>query len=259
MSKLAHAGASSTTPGRLRQRRRPSRRPPRATPRRAPATTSASASRTQRPRLANRHDRLRPALQRLAQQPQVAALEAAADDRHQSAIEALDRSQRRLDVGRLRVVHEPHAVDLGDELHRVLEAAERLDRGASSPPARRRQSRRPSPPPSRRPPGAGRAGESRRAAPAARSLPRAADRRSSRPRSTVPPRSTLGRARTAASRRAPRLRQLEHRRIVGVDHRPVVRPSWFSKIRALAAAYASTLGCRSRWSGEKFSITAIHG
>ncbi len=34
---------------------------------------------------------------------------------------------------------------------------------------------------------------------------------------------------------------------------------WFSKILALAAPYDSMSGCRSRWSGEKFSITAIHG
>ena len=34
---------------------------------------------------------------------------------------------------------------------------------------------------------------------------------------------------------------------------------WFSKIRALAAAYSSTVAWRSRWSGEKFSSTAIQG
>ena len=34
---------------------------------------------------------------------------------------------------------------------------------------------------------------------------------------------------------------------------------WFSKIRALAAAYSSTVAWRSRWSGEKFSNTAIQG
>ncbi len=35
--------------------------------------------------------------------------------------------------------------------------------------------------------------------------------------------------------------------------------SWFSNTLAFAAPYASTLEWRSRWSGEKFSITAIHG
>ena len=44
------------------------------------------------------------------------------------AIEALDGAPGRLDVRRLGVVHEPHAVDRGDRLQRVLEAGERFDR-----------------------------------------------------------------------------------------------------------------------------------
>ena len=34
---------------------------------------------------------------------------------------------------------------------------------------------------------------------------------------------------------------------------------WLAKMRALAAAYASTVGCRSRWSSAKLSHSAIHG
>ena len=53
-----------------------------------------------------------------------------------------------------------------------------------------------------------------------RRLPRRCARRSSRPR---PPclRRSCRRARTAARRRRAAARQLQHRRIVGVDHRPV--------------------------------------
>ena len=34
---------------------------------------------------------------------------------------------------------------------------------------------------------------------------------------------------------------------------------WFAKMRAFAAAYASTFGCRSRWSSARLSHSAIHG
>ena len=105
MSKLAHAGASSTVPpgGAAPARRGP---PPPSTPprrpracRRAPAGSPGRAS-------PMAIDRRRPPVQRGPQVAQVAALEAAADDRHEPALEALDRPPRRLDVGRLRVVDE---------------------------------------------------------------------------------------------------------------------------------------------------------
>ena len=72
-------------------------------------------------------DRGAPRAQRLAQQRQIAALEAAAHDHHEPAIEALDRPLCRLDVCRLRIVDESDAVDDGHRLERVLEAGERLD------------------------------------------------------------------------------------------------------------------------------------
>ena len=107
-----------------------------------------------------------------------------------------------------------------DQLHRVLEAAERRRPPRSSPPASRRPARRRSPPPSRRRPGAGRAGESASSGtsgvlPSAPALdnPAVLDRRCLR-------RSAVSRANSRfAARAVPR--QLQHRRIVGVDHRPV--------------------------------------
>ena len=60
--------------------------------------------------------------QRLAQVREVPALEPAAEDHDQARREALDGAERRLDVGGLRVVHEPHAAELGHRLERVLEA-----------------------------------------------------------------------------------------------------------------------------------------
>ena len=49
-------------------------------------------------------------------------------------------------------------------------------------------------------------------------------------------------ARTADARARAAAAPAQRRRIVGVDHRPVARASWFSKMRAFAAAYASTSG-----------------
>ncbi len=34
---------------------------------------------------------------------------------------------------------------------------------------------------------------------------------------------------------------------------------WLAKTRAFAAAYSRMFACRSRWSAERFSSTAIHG
>ena len=58
-------------------------------------------------------------------------------------VEALDRPARRLDVGRLRVVDEPHAADVARRLHHVLEAAESAQRLRSWPGARRPRGPRP--------------------------------------------------------------------------------------------------------------------
>ena len=112
MSKLEHAGASTTVAARLRQRERRARRHPPSIPRarhrhhgrQAPARPAARAS----PIATTSPAR---STQRRGQLTEVAALVAAADDRDQAGVHALDRPPRRLDVGRLRVVDEPHAVD----------------------------------------------------------------------------------------------------------------------------------------------------
>ena len=101
---------------------------------------AASASRTSGRGLADRHDRAAARAQRRAQRAEVAALEAAAEDHdHPSSKLSIARA-RRLDVGRLRVVDEPHAADRRHRLERVLEAGEPLDRARH----RRRRRRRPS-------------------------------------------------------------------------------------------------------------------
>ena len=46
---------------------------------------------------------------------------------------------------------------------------------------------------------------------------------------------------------------------VSVPADPKAAGAWLTKIRDLAAAYSSIEACRSRWSGEKFRSTAIHG
>ena len=58
---------------------------------------------------------------------EIAALELA-EDHHQAFAEALDRPPRRLDVGRLRVVHELDVRDPGHRLERMLETRETFDR-----------------------------------------------------------------------------------------------------------------------------------
>ena len=62
-----------------------------------------------------------PGGQRLDQIAEIAALEPPAQNHHHALVEALDRSARRLDVRRLRIVDESHAGNLGDRLERVLE------------------------------------------------------------------------------------------------------------------------------------------
>ena len=126
MSKLEHAGASSTMPAGFASANACSI---------AFCSDVASCSvhgagerrGQKRPRFADGHDGSRARGQRFAQQAEIAALEPAADNRHQPGVEALDRPQRGFDVGRLRVVDEPDAADVGDELHRVLETVKRFD------------------------------------------------------------------------------------------------------------------------------------
>src|ERR1700680_4111248 len=124
MSKLAHAGASSTTPSGFASSNAAftasSSESASST-----ATAPASASRTiglaspiaitpfARRASGSRRRRRPPPLQRPPNPP--------ADDRHEAGVETLDGAQCRLDVGRLRVVDEPDTVDLGDGLHGVLE------------------------------------------------------------------------------------------------------------------------------------------
>ena len=129
MSKLAHAGASSTTPSgfasanasctalferrRLVHRRRRRRARPARAARASPIATTARA----RFLSGSRSSRKSPPLNL---PPMIGT---------SAGVEALDRVQRRVDVRRFRVVDEPHAADLGHELHRVLEAVKRIDRG----------------------------------------------------------------------------------------------------------------------------------
>ena len=136
MSKLEHAGASTTVAARCDTRERRAHRIAPSTPRvstrtscsQAPARPAAPLRRSPRPHRLT-------LTQRRGQLTEVAALVAAADDRDQAGVHALDRPARRLDVGRLRVVDEPHAVDLAGQLHRVLEAVEPARPPSSSPPA----------------------------------------------------------------------------------------------------------------------------
>ena len=170
--------ACRLAPARTRAR---SRR--RTTPPRGPSTTSPSASRTSGLRLADRDDRL-------ARAPPAARAAAARSPplnrppmigtRPRSKL-SIDRSADSTFVAFESFTNRTPST-LGDELHRVLEAAERVDRGGhrrrrgagDRADGRRRHARRP--------PDAARADESRRAARAAR-VDRAA-------RSTIQPSST---------------------------------------------------------------------
>ena len=109
----------------------------------------------QQPRLADRHDLGLPALERRVRSPKLPPLKRPPRITHLAGIEALNRAQRRVDVGGLGVVDEADAVNLGDRLQRVLEPLEALDRAASSPPARCRPATRPPTPRARRPGDAG--------------------------------------------------------------------------------------------------------
>ena len=111
MSKLAHAGASSTTPAGFASANAFST----ASSSDAASwtsTTPASAARTSGRASPIATTALARGASGVPKHPQVAALEPAADDRHESRLKALDRTARRLDVRRLRVVDEPDAVDV---------------------------------------------------------------------------------------------------------------------------------------------------
>ena len=258
MSKLAHAGASSTTPSGSRQRAsaRAPRRP--STPPRRPAPTSASASRTSGARFADRDHRAAARRERLAQLAEIAALEPAADDRDQPASKlSIDRA-RRLDVGRLRVVDEPHAADLGDR-------APSRARGRETP--RPRAVIAPARAPAIAPTAAAATTSLSRWRPEQLDRAERHQRRRRRPRPlrrSQPPSTTMPSAIGAVERRTARARARVPRQRHRAPRSSALTTAqssgvWFAKIRAFAAAYASTSGCRSRWSGEKFSITAIHG
>ena len=174
----------------------------------------------ERARFADCHHHLRARPDRLAQQPQVASLEPSADDRHQIAVEALDRSQRRLDVGRFRIVDEAHAGRVGDQLHGVLEPAEAVD-------GRRHRRRRRA---------GDRADRGRRHHVVDQMRAEQMDRveRHEPIGGAAPPlddpsvfddRAFVDRAapREVALHRAAAPREVEDRRIVGVDHREVAR------------------------------------
>ena len=172
MSKLAQAGASSTTPARPRQLERQSHRLVHRLRPRGPARRRASACLDQRPRLADGDDRPGSAAERFAQQTEIAALEPTTDDRHQPARRSSQSTaaptRRWSPSSRSRTGRRRRSATSSIACSRPRK---RFDRGGHGRRRQRRPSRRPSPPPSRRPPGAGRADESRRAAPGAR-LPR---------------------------------------------------------------------------------------
>ena len=89
-------------------------------------------------------------------------------------------------------------------------------------------------------------------------------RRPSRRRSTIQPLSTTVPSATGVCRAKRRVAARPRRASSSTAGSSALTTaqspgSWFSKMRALAAPYAATSGWRSRWSGEKFSITAIHG
>src|SRR2546423_1375119 len=109
MSKLAHAGASRTTPA--------GRASPKAVPTASSsvfasytATRPLGGAGTRRLGPADRPHRFRARLQRFTQTPEIAPLEPAPDDGDDVGGKAFYRPQRRLDVGRLRIVHEPDPV-----------------------------------------------------------------------------------------------------------------------------------------------------
>ena len=127
MSKLAHAGASSTTPsfGASSYARRT-----------APSSVAACSTGTAPSNALTISGVASPIAttfasrdpQRFAQQRKISALETSAHDHDEPAIEALNRPLRGLDVCRLRIVDESDAADDGDRLECVLEAGERFHR-----------------------------------------------------------------------------------------------------------------------------------
>src|SRR5262245_57065429 len=82
----------------------------------------------QRRRLAYRDDRIRARTKRVREVLELPALEPAADDRDDAAVKTLERASRGRDVRRLRVVDEPHALNLRHLLERMFETAEPFNR-----------------------------------------------------------------------------------------------------------------------------------
>ena len=154
---------------------------------------------------------------------------------------ALDRSPRRLDVGRLRVVDEPHAADPTDGLHHVLETVKPAQARASS----RRAARRP---PMRDGSGgdhvvqhvpAGQLHRRHGNQPLQLDVPCACTIQS--PSTTKPSASRSERREHARACAAMPRAARHHRRVVGVDDRPVARPLIREDAR---------LGCRVRLDGR---------
>ncbi len=224
MSKLAQAGASTTTlPGRGRRERGPHRaRPCRAASRTATAAPSAS-------RISGRASPIATtapcrARSGSSSSPRSPPLKRPPMNHHQPVVEALDRAPRRLDVGRLRIVDEPDAADLADRLERVLQAGEAFDRAGHRLGVDPGERTRPPPPPSRRRPGARPSSWIAASGTSGWSTGRRRGGRSRRPRSPRRRRcaSVSENSRPAGARAIAGQRQ--RRRVVGVQHRPVVRP-----------------------------------
>ena len=258
MSKLEHAGASSTTPPGA-PARTPRARPRPSTPRRRTGTDAAERLVDQR--RAPRRSPPRASRARasdVAQVLEVAALEPAAHDRDDAA-------------SKLSIARRADAMLVAFEslTNRTPSISATRSSACSSPrnPSTARRiaaggdaghARRPPPPPARRPAGAGRAAAPTTPARAARVA--AASRRT-----IVPPLdgdAVARPARRARSRTAARARSrasAQRRRIVGVDDGPVVGRLVREDPRLRRARTPRTSACRSRWSGERFSSTAIHG
>ena len=243
MSKLEHAGASSTVPA---GRRQPPTPPARRRAIDAPRCTGTTIAERlpRRARAPRRWRRLRgraaaSGSRRAAKSPPLYRPPMIGTT---SAVEALDRAARRLDVGRLRVVDEPHAADLGDRLQRVLEAGERRDRRASWRRARRRRAR------------ATAAAATHVAEQVAAEQPDRATGISgvspaavrspitSPPLSATPSASGASSAKPARAGACSRAASAQRRRVVGVDDGPVVRRPGSRRSAPSPRAYASNVG-----------------
>src|SRR4029453_13996198 len=127
MSKLAQAGASSTTPLGF-ARANASSIASWNDDASWTSTASFSASRTNplaSPIATTAFARARSGSRKKKKTP---PLEPPPDNDDEASLEAFDGPQSRFHIGGLRIIHESNAIDAGDEFHRVLEPTKGLDR-----------------------------------------------------------------------------------------------------------------------------------